>query len=223
MTAALFDDLPVIAPGVLVAGVDEAGRGPLAGPVSAAAVILDPRRPIEGLADSKALGESEREQLALLIRERALSAAVVFAEVDEIDRLNILGATLAAMGRAVASLDPAPAVALVDGNRPPVLSCTVHTVVRGDARVASISAASILAKVARDARMRELDSQYPGYGFAKHKGYPTAAHRAALARLGPTREHRRSFAPVRAAIAAAEGVTGSSAADTPAGPAGDVA
>ena len=114
-TAPLFDDLPVIAPGVLVAGVDEAGRGPLAGPVSAAAVILDPHRPIDGLADSKALGESEREQLAVLIRERALAAAVVFAEVDEIDRLNILGATLAAMSRAVAALEPAPGVALVDG------------------------------------------------------------------------------------------------------------
>ena len=207
MSARLFDDLPTIPPGVLVAGVDEAGRGPLAGPVTAAAVILDLQRPISGLADSKALNEARREGLNEAIRDRALAFAVIFAEVDEIDRLNILGATLAAMARAVQSLDPTPGLALVDGNRPPILGCPVHTVVKGDARVACISAASILAKVARDERMRALDLRYPGYGFAGHKGYPTRAHREALQALGPTPEHRQSFAPVRAAMAAQGGTS----------------
>ena len=193
---------PVVPAGVLAAGVDEAGRGPLAGPVAAAAVILDPARPVTGLADSKALTPERREALALAVRERALAFAVCFVEAAEIDRINILQATLAAMSRAVAALSPAPGMALVDGNRCPPLVCTAEAVVAGDARVACISAASILAKVARDARMHALHARYPGYGFDRHKGYPTAAHRAALARLGPTPEHRRSFAPVRAALAA---------------------
>ena len=205
MTAFLFDELAPVPAGTLVAGVDEAGRGPLAGPVTAAAVMLDPDRPVNGLADSKVLTEARREELAQAIRASALGWTVTFAEVDEIDRLNILHATMAAMARAVTALAPAPAVALVDGNRCPRLPCIVHAVVRGDARVACISAASILAKVARDERMRELDALYPEYGFARHKGYPTAAHRSALSRLGPTPQHRRSFAPVRAAVPAREG------------------
>ncbi len=187
--------------GTRIAGVDEAGRGPLAGPVAAAAVILDPGRPVAGLADSKTLPEARRAELADAIRGSALAWAVCFAEAGEIDRVNILQATLAAMARAVAALSPAPQLALVDGNRCPALPCPGRAEVGGDARIGCISAASILAKVARDARMRELDLRYPGYGFARHKGYPTAAHRAALARLGPTPEHRRSFAPVRAALA----------------------
>lgn len=186
----------------LVAGVDEAGRGPLAGPVAAAAVILDPARPIPGLADSKALPPARREALARSIRQRALAWCVSFAEASEVDELNILQATMAAMRRAVCALQPAPVLALVDGNRCPRLPCAARPEVRGDARIACISAASILAKVARDARMLELDRRYPDYGFASHKGYPTARHRAALARFGPTPEHRRSFAPVRAACAA---------------------
>jgi len=205
---------PEIPAGVLAAGVDEAGRGPLAGPVAAAAVILDPRRPVSGLADSKALDAGRREALALVIRERALAFAVCFVEAAEIDRLNILQATLAAMARAVAALSPAPGLALVDGNRCPRLACDAHAVVAGDARVACISAASILAKVARDARMQVLHERYPGYGFDRHKGYPTAAHRAALARLGPTPEHRRSFAPVRAALAASPPGSGAAEAAT---------
>lgn len=204
MKAPVFDELPVIPAGTLTAGVDEAGRGPLAGPVTAAAVILDPQRPVTGLADSKVLTADRREELAQAIRGSAVGWAVSFAEVEEIDRLNILQATMAAMARAVAALSPAPAVVLVDGNRCPRVGCTAHAVVRGDARVPCISAASILAKVARDRRMRELDGIYPDYGFARHKGYPTAAHRSALLRLGPTPEHRRSFAPVRAAVAAWE-------------------
>lgn len=192
--------LPRLPAGARVAGVDEAGRGPLAGPVAAAAVILDPDRPVPGLADSKVLAPEQREVLEALIRERALAVAVCFVEPDEIDRLNILQATMAAMARAVAALAPPPDVALVDGNRLPVLACVAHAIVKGDARVASISAASIVAKVTRDARMRELHRQYPEYGFDAHKGYPTPAHRAALVRLGPTPEHRRSFAPVRAAL-----------------------
>lgn len=186
----------------LVAGMDEAGRGPLAGPVAVAAVILDPDCPIAGLADSKVLAEARRESLALTIRQRALGWCVCFAEADEIDAVNILQATMAAMSRAVRALHPTPLLVLVDGNRCPPLPCAVRAEVRGDARIACISAASILAKVARDARMRELDRRYPDYGFARHKGYPTAQHRAALLRLGPTPEHRRSFAPVRAAIGA---------------------
>jgi ribonuclease HII len=192
-----------VAHGALAAGVDEAGRGPLAGPVVAAAVILDPHRAVPGLDDSKALGAARRERLARAIRARALAFSVAFVDAGEIDRLNILHATLEAMARAVAGLSPAPGVALVDGNRCPSLPCPAHAIVRGDALVPCISAASILAKVARDEHMCALDERYPGYGFARHKGYPTAAHRAALAHLGPSPEHRRSFAPVRAVVEAA--------------------
>lgn len=180
-----------------VAGVDEAGRGPLAGPVVAAAVILDARRPIAGLADSKTLSATRREALAGQIRSQALAWALGQASVEEIDQLNILQATLLAMQRAVHGLSIVPALALVDGNQAPRLSCAVRTVVRGDATVASISAASILAKVARDAMLQDLDRQYPGYGLARHKGYPTAAHLRALEFLGPAVVHRRSFGPVR--------------------------
>lgn len=185
-----------------VAGVDEAGRGPLAGPVMVAAVILDPSRPIAGLADSKALPEARRDALALAIRSRALAYAVCAVEVDEIDRLNILGATLAGMVRALSALSPLPLLALVDGNRlPRGLPCAGRAVVGGDASEPAISAASILAKTARDARMRELDVVHPGYGFARHKGYPTRIHVEALRRLGACSEHRRSFAPVRECLA----------------------
>ncbi len=185
------------------AGVDEAGRGPLAGPVVAAAVILDPRHPIEGLADSKTLSERARERLAPIIRERALAWSVALAEREEIDTLNILQATLLAMSRAVLCLAVRPARVQVDGNRAPRLddpSCCIETVVRGDATVPAISAASILAKVHRDALMRALDASHPGYGFAAHKGYGTAAHLGALRRLGPSPQHRLSFAPVREAL-----------------------
>jgi ribonuclease HII len=186
----------------LVAGVDEAGRGPLAGPVAVAAVILDPQRPIAGLADSKALSEARREALAPLIREHALAWHVEWVEVAEIDRLNILRATLAGMARALRALQPAPAMALVDGNRlPPDLPCPARALVRGDAREPAIMAASILAKTARDALMRELDARHPGYGFARHMGYPTPEHLQALRRLGPCDAHRRSFAPVRELMA----------------------
>jgi ribonuclease HII len=186
---------------VMLAGVDEAGRGPLAGPVTAAAVILDPEREIAGLADSKKLSAPRRETLAAEIRAGALAWGVATAEVEEIDRLNILRATLLAMQRAVDSLCLRPGLVLVDGNQAPTLGMEVRTVVKGDATVAAISAASILAKVDRDATMRELDRRYPGYGFAQHKGYPTAAHLAALERLGVSPIHRRSFGPVRCAIA----------------------
>lgn len=186
-----------IADGMCVAGVDEAGRGPLAGPVVAAAVILDARRPIPGLADSKTLSAARREELAGLIRARASAWALGMASAEEIDHMNILQATFLAMQRAVQGLSMTPALALVDGNRAPQLFCAVRTVVRGDATVASISAASILAKVARDAILHDLDRQYPGYGFARHKGYPTASHLRALEVLGPAAIHRRSFGPVR--------------------------
>ncbi len=179
-----------------LAGVDEVGRGPLAGPVVAGAVILDPRRPLSGLADSKKLSPRRREHLAARIREQALAWSLGRAEVEEIDSLNILQASLLAMQRAVAGLAVAPAMALVDGNHCPRLACQAHAVIRGDARVAEISAASILAKVARDAEMQALDVDYPGYGFAAHKGYPTRLHLDALEALGVTPMHRRSFAPV---------------------------
>ncbi len=182
---------------VLTAGVDEAGRGPLAGPVCAAAVILDEQNPIQGLADSKVLSEKRRETLAAEIRLRASAWAVAFATAREIDELNILQATFLAMRRAVAGLPIVPSLVLVDGNRAPKFDCAVQTVVRGDATVAAISAASILAKVARDAVLLVLDSKHPEYGFARHKGYPTALHLEALDRYGPTPEHRFSFAPVR--------------------------
>ena len=181
----------------LLAGVDEVGRGPLAGPVVAAAVILPPDHAIEGLADSKAVSAKRRETLAEQIKSEALAWAVGRAEVDEIDRLNILQASLLAMQRAVLALDPSPEYALVDGNKCPELPCPAEAVVKGDAKVPVISAASILAKVARDTEMLVWDREYPGYGFAGHKGYPSKAHLEALARLGITPIHRRSYAPVR--------------------------
>lgn len=186
----------------IVAGVDEAGRGPLAGPVVVAAVILDPRRPIAGLGDSKALGESQRETLAPLIRAHALAWSVVVVDIDEIERLNILGATLAGMARSLRALATAPTLALIDGNRlPKSLPCTARAIVGGDASEPAIGAASILAKTERDRLMREFDPLHPGYGFARHKGYPTPEHLAALERLGPCPIHRRGFAPVRRLIA----------------------
>ena len=188
---------------ILIAGVDEAGRGPLAGPVVAAAVILDPDQPIAGLADSKKLSPIRREQLAVEIRAKSLAWALGRAEVAEIDRLNILQASLLAMQRAVTALSIVPEQALVDGNRCPRLACPCQAIVKGDATVPAISAASILAKVARDAELRELHERYPRYGFARHKGYPTAAHLDALHRFGPCPEHRRSFAPVVAVLQAA--------------------
>ena len=189
---------------VLVAGVDEAGRGPLAGPVCVAAVILDPARPIDGLDDSKQLSERKREALYPLIIERALAWRIEFVEADEIDALNILQATLLGMRRAVAALSPAAEHALVDGNRvPDGMPCAATAIIDGDASEPSIMAASILAKVARDARMRELHVHYPQYGFDRHKGYPSAMHREALQTHGPCPQHRRSFAPVQRAIAMA--------------------
>lgn len=185
-----------------VAGVDEVGRGPLAGDVVAAAVILDPQRPVDGLRDSKKLSAARREALAPLIRERALAWAVASASVAEIDELNILQASLLAMHRAVAALQPQPCFVLVDGNRLPRWPYTARAVVRGDAKVDAIAAASILAKVYRDDALRQLEAQYPGYGFASHKGYPTAAHLQALQALGVTPVHRRSFAPVRKVLGA---------------------
>lgn len=180
-----------------IAGVDEAGRGPLAGPVIAAAVILDPERPIAGLADSKALSEKRREVLATEIKVKALAWAVGRAEASEIDAINILQATLLAMQRAVAGLGMIPEKALVDGNRCPQLPCPGEAIIKGDCRVAVISAASILAKVIRDAEMLALHERYPQYGFERHKGYPTAVHLTALKAYGVSPEHRRSFAPVR--------------------------
>ncbi len=184
----------------LVAGVDEAGRGPLAGPVTVAAVILDPARPIEGLADSKQLSAKRREELYALIVERAIAHAIVCVEAAEIDRINILNATLYGMTRALELLVSAPSIALVDGNRlPKSLPCPARAIVGGDASEPAISAASILAKVTRDRILCGYETCWPGYGFAQHKGYPSPAHLAALQRLGPCPEHRRSFAPVREA------------------------
>lgn len=181
----------------LVAGVDEVGRGPLCGPVVTAAVILDPSRPILGLNDSKKLSEARREALFEDIREKTLAWCIARAEVEEIDRLNILHATMLAMQRAVEGLSVTPRLALIDGNRCPKLAVPCAPVVKGDSQVPAIAAASILAKVSRDREMVELDRVYPGYGMAGHKGYPTAVHLEALSRLGPTPIHRRSFAPVR--------------------------
>jgi ribonuclease HII len=192
------------APG-LVAGVDEAGRGPLAGPVVAAAVILDPRQPIEGLADSKKLTARRREQLFEKIRAQALCCAIAEASVEEIDRLNILQATLLAMRRAVEGLRLPPALVLVDGNRLPALPMRAEAVVGGDAIVPAISAASILAKVYRDRWCAAIDADWPHYGFAAHKGYGTAAHLAALRTHGACEHHRRTFAPVAQALATARG------------------
>lgn len=186
-------------PAGLLAGVDEAGRGPLAGPVIAAAVMLNPTRPIKGLADSKALSARRREQLYEEICDKALCVAWAEGSPQQIDQLNILGATLAAMAAAVARLRLTPTQVWVDGNRPPTLPLPCLTIVKGDARVAEISAASIIAKVQRDRLCAQLHERFPQYGFDVHKGYPTPAHLAALRAHGPCSEHRMSFAPVRAA------------------------
>jgi ribonuclease HII len=188
-----------------LAGVDEVGRGPLAGPVVAAAVILDPGHPIEGLADSKQLSEKRRESLARVIREQALAWSLGRAEVEEIDSINILQASLLAMQRAVAGLHISPELVLVDGNRCPSLAYPAQAVIKGDARVPAISAASVIAKVCRDQEMIELDQLYPGYGLARHKGYPSKLHLDALQALGVTPVHRRSYAPVRRLIEAGRG------------------
>ena len=180
-----------------IAGVDEAGRGPLAGPVIAAAVILDSDRFIDGLADSKRLTERQREHLYGAIHKRSLAWAIGRAEVEEIDRINILQASLLAMRRAVEQLHPPPGFVYIDGNRCPVLPCSARAVVGGDRTIPAISAASILAKVTRDREMVWLDERFPGYGFARHKGYPTKAHIEALRVQGVSPVHRRSFSPVR--------------------------
>ncbi|NEX20349.1 ribonuclease HII [Thiorhodococcus mannitoliphagus] len=182
---------------MLIAGVDEAGRGPLAGPVYAAAVILPSVQPLSGITDSKRLTAARRERLDVEIRESALAWSIASASVEEIDQYNILQASLLAMQRAVATLEVVPGLVLVDGNRCPRLRMDAQAIVGGDGLVLEIGAASILAKVARDRLMERLDDAWPGYGFASHKGYPTAAHLAALARLGPTPHHRSSFGPVR--------------------------
>lgn len=183
---------------VLVAGVDEAGRGPLAGPVVVAAVILNKRRRIKGLDDSKKLSEAKREALFPLIVERALAYSVVVVDREEIDRINIFQATMIGMTRALRALAPAATEALIDGNQlPKELPCPARAIIGGDALEPTISAASILAKVSRDRLMVAMDAQFPGYGFAEHKGYSTPGHLAALQRLGPCIEHRRSFAPVK--------------------------
>ncbi|HET8869873.1 MAG TPA: ribonuclease HII [Aquabacterium sp.] len=184
----------------LVAGVDEAGRGPLAGPVVAAAVILDDMQPIEGLADSKKLTARQRDKLYDEIRAKALCCSIAEASVEEIDEINILQATMLAMRRAVEGLRLKPSMVLVDGNRLPVLKVPAEAIVKGDSKVAAISAASILAKVHRDRLCEQLDEAYPQYGFAGHKGYPTADHVAALKLHGVTPAHRRSFGPVRVAL-----------------------
>lgn len=181
----------------IVAGVDEVGRGPLAGPVVTAAVILDEYNPIAGLTDSKKLTEQQRETLAAEIKQKAVAWSLGRAEVCEIDELNILQATLLAMQRAIAALSPLPEYVLVDGNRCPVFHCPAEAIVKGDLYVPMISAASIIAKVARDQEMQELDKQFPGYGLLRHKGYPTKAHIAALEKLGVTSIHRRSYGPVK--------------------------
>ncbi len=181
----------------LHAGVDEVGRGPLAGPVVAAAVVLNPDRPIEGLADSKKLSEKRREQLADEIRNHALAWSLGRAEVEEIDDINILQASLLAMQRAVAGLQLAPQLVLIDGNRCPSLEYPSQAIIKGDSLVPAISAASIIAKVSRDREMCDLDVEFPGYGLASHKGYPSKKHLEALSNLGVTPIHRRSYAPVR--------------------------
>ncbi len=181
---------------ILIAGIDEAGRGPLAGPVIAAAVILDPQQPIDGLADSKKLTEKQRAALFDIIKQRALAWAIGRADVHEIDEINILQATFLAMRRAIDALQPQPILALVDGNQDPLLGCETKTIIDGDSLEPAISAASILAKVTRDREMLILDQQFPQYGFAKHKGYPTKHHFAALEQFGPCEIHRRSYAPV---------------------------
>lgn len=184
----------------LTAGVDEAGRGPLAGPVVVAAVIFDPLHTPDGLNDSKRLSEKQREALFPQIREQAVAWSVVEVGADEIDELNILQATLLGMQRAVESLSPAPILALIDGNRAPALQCEVRTIVQGDRLEPAISAASILAKVTRDRLMKEFHRRFPCYGFDRHKGYPTAEHLRLLEENGPCAIHRKSFAPVRHAL-----------------------
>ena len=197
----LFDDLPA-SPDEIICGVDEAGRGPLAGPVFAAAVILDPSRPIAGLRDSKKLTEAKRDLLAPLIKAQALAWAIAEASEAEIDKLNILHASMLAMQRAVAALGVRPTLALIDGNRCPVMKIQAIAVIGGDDKVDAISAASILAKTARDAALVTLHAAYPQYCFDQHKGYGTALHLARLREFGASPVHRRSFAPVRAALAA---------------------
>jgi len=189
-----------MAAAVNVCGVDEAGRGPLAGAVYAAAVILNPHKPIEGLKDSKLLSASRREVLSVAIQERALAFSVACASVNEIDSLNILHATMLAMQRAVEGLGVPPDEAWIDGNRCPKLACRARAIVQGDRLHPAISAASILAKTARDAEMRRMHGRFPQYGFDRHKGYPTPEHLALLERYGPSEIHRRSFAPVRNAL-----------------------
>lgn len=184
----------------LIAGVDEVGRGPLAGPVVTAAVILDPNKPIDGLTDSKKLTETQREALSIEIKEKAICWALGRAEVEEIDRINILQATMLAMQRAVRELIQQPEYILVDGNRTPKFACPAEAIIKGDLTVPEISAASIVAKVSRDQEMEQFEQQYPGYGLAKHKGYPTKAHIAAITELGVTPIHRRSYGPVRKAM-----------------------
>ncbi len=196
-----FPPLVVEYTGDFLAGVDEVGRGPLVGSVVAAAVILDPKAPIDGLTDSKKLTARRRESLDVLIRERALSFAVAEASAEEVDSLNIYHATHLAMRRAVDALAPQAEYLLVDGNRLPGHALPGQAVVKGDARHPAIAAASILAKEARDAQMAELDLRYPEYGFARHKGYPTKEHLAALEAHGPLAEHRKSFAPVQRQLA----------------------
>ncbi len=195
-----FDRIADVGLRIRIAGVDEAGRGPLAGPVVAAAVVLDPNRPIEGLRDSKQLTPAQRRELATRIRADALAFAVAQASVAEIDRLNILQASLLAMRRAIEALQPVVDLVLVDGNRVPPIAIASRAIVGGDAIEPAISAASILAKTHRDALMRALHRRYPEYGFARHFGYPTPQHLARLNALGPCAVHRRSFAPVRALL-----------------------
>jgi ribonuclease HII len=188
--------MPLLLPEGRVCGVDEAGRGPLAGPVMAAAVILDPANPIMGLNDSKKLSAKRREALAIEIRAKALAWAVAEASVEEIDRINILQASLLAMRRAVEALHTLPSHAMIDGNRCPKLPCSVEAIIGGDGKIASIAAASILAKTVRDAFMMDLHALYPVYGFDRHMGYPTALHLKALQEHGVSPVHRRSYAPV---------------------------
>ncbi len=188
--------------GKLLAGVDEVGRGPLAGDVVTAAVILDPDKPIEGLADSKKLTDKRRQQLSALIKESALCWSIARASVEEIDRYNILQATMMAMVRAVDGLAIKPEYVAVDGNRMPPWNYTGETVIKGDDKIASISAASILAKVCRDGEMCAFDEQYPGYGFSAHKGYGTKRHKDAIECLGPSPIHRQSFEPIKSMLAA---------------------
>ncbi len=181
----------------LTAGVDEAGRGPLAGPVVVAAVILDPKRPLSGLDDSKRLTVAMRNALFPLIQQAALAWSIEVVSVAEVDEFNILQATLRGMSRAIRALQPQPSLALIDGNRAPQVQCAVHTMIKGDQLKPEISAASILAKVSRDRIMVAMHERYPAYGFDRHKGYPTRRHLRILSEIGPCPEHRRSFAPVR--------------------------